>query len=63
MFPGAAVSPYPVNKFGTGRLFVAFLTSELRAFDGFFRKMENGDQKQKAGVNAGLPQFAVESAQ
>jgi hypothetical protein len=29
----------------------------------FFREPENGDQKQKAGVNAGLPQFAVESAQ
>jgi hypothetical protein len=24
MFPGAAVSPYPVNKFGIGRLFAAF---------------------------------------
>jgi hypothetical protein len=29
----------------------------------FFREPENGGQKQKAGVKAGLPQFAVESAQ
>jgi hypothetical protein len=36
VFPRAAVSLYPVNKFGTGRLFAAFLTSELLAFDGFF---------------------------
>jgi hypothetical protein len=36
VFPRAAVSLYPVNKFGTGRLFTAFLASELLAFDGFF---------------------------
>jgi len=29
----------------------------------FFRDPENVGQKQKAGVKAGLPQFAVESAQ
>jgi hypothetical protein len=47
MFPRAAVSLYPVNKFGTGRLFAAFLTSELLAFDGFFREPENRGQKTK----------------
>jgi hypothetical protein len=63
MFPRATVSPYPVNKFGTGRLFAAFLASGLLAFKGFFREPENGGQKQKAGIKAGLPQFAVVSAQ
>jgi hypothetical protein len=29
----------------------------------FSREPENGGQKQKAGVKAGLPQFAVECAQ
>jgi hypothetical protein len=29
----------------------------------FFREPENGGKKQKAGMKAGLPQFAVESAQ
>jgi hypothetical protein len=35
----------------------------LLAFDQFFRETENGRQKQKAGMKAGLPQSAVESAQ
>jgi hypothetical protein len=47
MFSRAAVSRYPVNKFGTGRLFVAFLTNAGLALDGFFREPENGGQKQK----------------
>jgi hypothetical protein len=63
MFPRAAVSLYPVNKFGTGRLFAVFLANGLLAFDGFFRAPENAAEKQKAGVKAGLPQFAVECAQ
>jgi hypothetical protein len=63
VFPRAAVSLYPVNKFGSGRLFAAFLTANCLPLAGFFREPENGGQKQKAGVKAGLPQFAVESAQ
>jgi hypothetical protein len=48
----------------TGRLFAAFLTAGRLPFDGFFPcEPENGAQKQKAGMKAGLPQFAVESAQ
>jgi hypothetical protein len=45
MFPRAAVSLYPVNKFGTGRPFAAFFAGGLLAFDGFFRETENGGQK------------------
>jgi hypothetical protein len=63
MFPRAAVSLYPVNKFGTGRPFAAFLTADCSPLTDFFRDPENRGQKQKAGVKAGLPQFAVESAQ
>jgi hypothetical protein len=63
VFPRAAVSLYPVNKFGTGRLFAAFLPANCLPLTDFFREPENGVQKQKAGVKAGLPQFAVESAQ
>jgi hypothetical protein len=36
VFPRAAVSLYPVNKFGTGRPFAVFLANGLLAFDGFF---------------------------
>jgi hypothetical protein len=66
MFSRAAVSRYPVNKFGTGRLFAAFLAAFLAAdglLDGFFRESENADQKQKAGMKAGLTQLAVENDQ
>jgi hypothetical protein len=63
MFPRAAVSLYPVNKFGTGRPFAAFLPADCLHSTDFFRETENGGEKQKAGMNAGLPQFAVESAQ
>jgi hypothetical protein len=63
VFPRAAVSRYPVNKFGTGRPFAAFLTAECSPLMDFFRQPENQGQKQKAGMKAGLPQFAVETAQ
>jgi hypothetical protein len=63
VFPRAAVSRYPVNKFGTGRLFAAFLAADCLPLTDFFREPENGGEKQKAGMKAGLPQFAVESAQ
>jgi mono/diheme cytochrome c family protein len=63
VFPRAAVSRYPVNKFGTGRAFAAFLTADCLPLLDFFREPENDGQKQKAGVKAGLPQFAVECAQ
>jgi hypothetical protein len=63
MFPRAAVSPYPVNKFGIGRVFAAFLTTDRSLLTDFFREPENDRQKQKAGMKAGLLQFAVESAQ
>ena len=36
MFPRAAVSRYPVNKFGTGKAFRRIFGSALLAFDGFF---------------------------
>jgi hypothetical protein len=66
MFPRAAVSRYPVNKFGTGRLFAAFLTTDCLLLIGFFREPENRGQEtaktKKAGVTAGLLQFAVERA-
>jgi hypothetical protein len=63
MFPRAAVSLYPVNKFGTGRGLRHIFGDGLLAFDGFFPRTENGGQKQKAGIKAGLPQFTVENAQ
>jgi hypothetical protein len=63
MFSRAAVSRYPVNKFGTGRLFAAFLAPQGLPWMDFFREPENGRQKQKAGMKAGLPRFEVESAQ
>jgi hypothetical protein len=63
VFPRAAVSLYPVNKFGTGRLFAAFLPANCLPLADFFREPENGAKNKKAGVKAGLPQFAVESAQ
>jgi hypothetical protein len=47
MFPRAAVSPYPVNKSGTGGLFAVFLANVLIAFDGFFREPENIGKKAK----------------
>jgi hypothetical protein len=63
MFPRAAVSLYPVNKFGTGRLFTAFLAANCLHLTDFFREPENDAKKQKAGMKAGLPQLAVESVQ
>jgi hypothetical protein len=63
MFPRAAVSLYPVNKFGTGRGFATFLATDCLPLTDFFREPENGGQKQKAGIKAGLPQFTVENAQ
>jgi hypothetical protein len=63
MFPRAAVSLYPVNKFGTGRAFAAFLTADCSPLADFFREPENGGQKQKGRHEAGLPQFAVECVQ
>jgi hypothetical protein len=63
MFPRAAVSLYPVNKFGSGRLFAAFLPADCLHLTDFFREPENGAEKQKAGLKAGLPQFAVARAQ
>jgi hypothetical protein len=67
MFPRAAVSPYPVNKFGTGGLFAVSLANVLIAFDEFFPQTGKPGRKnaktKKAGMKAGLPQFAVVSAQ
>jgi hypothetical protein len=66
MFPRAAVSLYPVNKFGTGKAFRRIFGEKMLAFDGFFREPEKcgqGAKTKKAGVKAGLLQFAVESAQ
>jgi len=67
MFPRAAVSRYPVNKFGTGRLFAAFLTTDCLPLIDFFREPEKvkarNAKTKKAGVTAGLLQFAVERAQ
>jgi hypothetical protein len=37
--------------------------SRLLGLMDFFREPENGGQQQKAGVKAGLPQFAVECVQ
>jgi hypothetical protein len=47
MFPRAAVSLYPVNKFGTGKLFAAFLTVNCLPLTDFFREPENGVRKAK----------------
>jgi hypothetical protein len=47
MFPRAAVSRYPVNKFGTGRLFAAFLAADCLQWTDFFRESENGAKKQR----------------
>jgi hypothetical protein len=47
-----------------GRPFAAFLAADCLPLTDFFREPENGDQKsKKAGMKAGLPQSAVESAQ
>jgi hypothetical protein len=62
MFSRAAVSLYPVNKFGTGRLFAAFLATDGLP-DRFSASRKTVAEKQKAGMKAGLPQSAVESAQ
>jgi len=61
MFSRAAVSRYPVNKFGTGRLFAAFLAriALLSADFPVTRKTKN----KKAGMKAGLLQFTVEKDQ
>src|SRR6185312_12556073 len=64
MFPRAAVSLYPVNKFGYRKGFRRIFDSELLAFDGFFpRTGKRWPKSKKAGVKAGLPQFAVVGAQ
>jgi hypothetical protein len=63
MFPRAAVSLYPVNKFGSGRLFAAFLTADCLLLTDFSVNRKTVAKKQKAGMKAGLPQFAVASAQ
>jgi hypothetical protein len=66
MFSRAAVSPYPVNKFGIGKLFAAFLTIDCLLLTDFFREPENVDKKCKnkeGRCEAGLLQFAVEMAQ
>jgi hypothetical protein len=47
MFSRAAVSLYPVNKFGTGRLFAAFLAADGLPWMDFSVNRENGGQKQK----------------
>jgi hypothetical protein len=47
MFSRAAVSRYPVNKFGTGRLFAAFL-ARIACFRGFSREPENEKQRRPA---------------
>jgi hypothetical protein len=57
MFSRAAVSRYPVNKFGTGRLFAAFLARIAASADfPVTRKTKN----KKAGMEAGLLQLTVE---
>jgi hypothetical protein len=66
MFSRAAVSRYPVNKFGIGRLFAVFLTTDCSLLTDFFREPENGARKcqnKKAGVTAGLLQLTVEQVQ
>jgi hypothetical protein len=52
MFPRAAVSLYPVNKFGTGRLFAAFLTANCSHLTDFFREPEYGGQKAKGRLES-----------
>jgi hypothetical protein len=61
MFPGAAVSLYPVNKFGKWKAFRRIFGGGLPAFDGFFPRTGKPGEKQKGRLEAGLPQFAVEA--
>jgi hypothetical protein len=60
VFPRAAVSLYPVNKFGTGRLFAAFLTTKRLSSVDFFREPENGgrNSKNKKGRRDSRPSAA-----
>jgi hypothetical protein len=61
VFPGAAVSLYPVTKSGIERLFVTFLAVRPLSFSTSRKKQV---QKQKnAGVNAGLLQLTGGFAQ
>jgi hypothetical protein len=63
VFPGAAVSLYPVNKFGIERLFATILAGDIPPLTDFSANRKTRTQSIKAGVNVGLLQLAIEDAQ
>jgi hypothetical protein len=61
VFPGAAVSLYPVNKYGIAWLFVAFLVAKGFALSANRKNagIKTSIKNKKAGANAGPLQLAV----